>query len=295
MIGVHIKKRDCATYEDAIDLAAGKYSTNVFQIFLTNPRSNQVIKINYDRLATVVQQKNMHMYVHTSYTCRPWGKLPNISSSLISLRRDLLTCAQIGGSGVVLHLPTQVANLAESFARFSADDKILLEPVATKNADNYSVPEILVQLPYKICVDTAHLWSMGVNMRHRPTVIDWFSKMGDRIGLIHLNGSQELLRSGKDKHAVPFARNDHIWGKTKYAKSSCEYIVAYAQERNIDMIVENNDDTGAADISLLSFLSRSNIHRTADTDEPAILIAAASVSSLTSLSSSSFATTNDDE
>lgn len=255
MIGIHLKKRQHATYEDALTAMTGAYGAKAFQIFLTNPRSITAVKMNHARLTEAIAQQDLHMYVHASYICRPWGKLDSVAASLKSLRDDVAQCAQMGGRGVVVHLPAKVSNIADSLSRLAPTDNILLEPIATKAADNYSSPKILAQLPHKICVDTAHLWSMGVNMRRQKVVIDWFAEMGDRVGLIHLNGSFVLIGSGKDKHAVPFSKDDRIWGKTKYAGSSCEYIVNYARARNIDMIIENNIDTDAADASIAAFIA----------------------------------------
>lgn len=254
MIGVHVKKRQHATYEDAITAMMTTYGVKAFQLFLTNPRSTNAVKMNHTRLADVIRQNDLHMYVHASYICRPWGKLDTVAASLKVLRDDIALCAQMGGRGIVLHLPAKVSNIVDSLARFTSTDNILLEPIATKAADNYSNPKILIQLPYKICVDTAHMWSMGVNMRRLKIVIDWFAEMADRIGLIHINGSCVLLGSGKDKHAVAFSKDDHIWGKSKYTGSGCEYIINYAKARDIDLIIENNIETPAADADVAAFI-----------------------------------------
>jgi hypothetical protein len=258
MIGVHVKKGSFASYEDAILDACGKYNTQVVQLFVTNPRSNQAIKINHDRLAQLISGRDLHVYIHASYVCRVWGAYDTNGTSRESLHRDLRVCHQIGARGVILHLPAKVSKIPPVIQKLQPHEKLLFEPVATKIADNYGRPAILTQLPYKICVDTAHLWSMGVNVRHRPTMVAWLTDMQDRISLIHLNGSYELIGAGTDKHAVPFSKNDRIWGSLKYAGSSCAYIIAYARERGIDMIVENNEVGDDAEAALQLFLQHTH-------------------------------------
>ena len=242
MIGVHVHKGTHKTYDAAIIAASVKYNTNVVQIFVTNPRSYARIAMNLSNLALLVEDHNMRIYIHASYACQPWNVGLGRDRSLQALRKDIEACTEIDGRGVIMHLPARVGKLDETFARFPPNAPIALEMVSTLSPENYSNPAVLRPLPYKVCVDTAHLWSMGVKMRHRNTVQTWLDAMKDRIMLFHLNGSYELIGSGKDKHAVPFSKNDKIWGKVKYSGSSCELLVMYSHEYGIDMIVENNHD-----------------------------------------------------
>lgn len=242
MIGVHVHKGSHKTYDAAILAATETYNTNVVQIFVTNPRSYTQIGMKHDNIAALVGDKNLRVYIHASYVCRPWTAGLGRDRSLESLRHDVAVCEKLDARGVIVHLPVCVGKLDEVFAQFPQNAPIALEMVATRSPNNYSNPAVLRTLPYKICVDTAHLWSMNVNMRHRNTVQLWLDAMKGRIMLFHLNGSCVPLGSGKDKHAVPFSKNDNIWGRVKYSGSSCELLVLYAHEYGIDMVVENNAD-----------------------------------------------------
>ena len=102
-------------------------------------------------------------------------------------------------------------------------------------------------------IDTAHLWSCGVEVDDVKIMKKWFDALQypEKIGLFHLNGSSiDQFETGKDKHKVVFGEDDDIWNADANAddgfsmphikKSSIFHLFKFAKKNNIDLICEIN-------------------------------------------------------
>lgn len=98
------------------------------------------------------------------------------------------------------------------------------------------------------CLDTQHSFASGYDWRDFENTIQKIdSEIGtNKIKLIHANDSQSDLGSRKDRH-------EHI-GQGKIGLDAFKKIVAFAKEKNIDMILETEHDKVTEDIELLKGL-----------------------------------------
>jgi len=116
-------------------------------------------------------------------------------------------------------------------------------------ADTYETPAKINHLTQLIgadswwgwCVDTAHLWGAGVNIRAEADMEAWLAAIKPGvIKLFHLNGSYAEMGSGADKHAIALGEGDLIWHGIPYQESGVSAIVRYAKKHNIPIVCEIN-------------------------------------------------------
>ncbi len=96
-----------------------------------------------------------------------------------------------------------------------------------------------------LCIDTAHLWSGGIDLSSYDKAREWLSELEaisavippDRI-MFHLNDSAYDLGDGRDKHAP--LMNGKIWEDYKQApqKSGLKAFIDYIQKYNCPAIFE---------------------------------------------------------
>jgi deoxyribonuclease-4 len=143
--------------------------------------------------------------------------------SVNSLVMDLLNGSRIGSSGVIVHIGSHlgagfdsakdqlVASLSRILAE-TADCDLLLENDAGQNGKIGSVDELsylidkVADSRLKICLDTAHLFESGVDIRDPKNVNQFVSRLKelnilDKIACLHLNDSATDLDSHRDNHA----------------------------------------------------------------------------------------------
>lgn len=93
------------------------------------------------------------------------------------------------------------------------------------------------------CWDTCHLHSSGVvDMRNPDKVAEFFEEMKDigiksHQGLVHLNDSKTIFRSGQDRHAV--LGYGHIWNVEKPETMESLFLLRdICKENSYDIILE---------------------------------------------------------
>jgi hypothetical protein len=166
-------------------------------------------------------------------------------------------------SGFVIHLPlcpvNIIANIIQDISKKTKGKiKLLLEMPSRKCPScDFNTPRLLVNLlqsiklpPSKvgICIDTAHLWAMNIDISTYKNTKNWLDEFENLIsvkyiGLIHLNGSSVDINAGYDIHQIPFSSNDKIWYKISYADSGVRAFIEFAKKNNIFVILENNRGT----------------------------------------------------
>ena len=181
------------------------------------------------------------------------------SAKLDLFKAQLLSCKKANAWGMVVHVIKQYPDiLANSMSLLKplakkAGVKIILEMVALKaDADRtYETPEKIDNLTTLIgpneqwwgwCVDTAHLWGAGVDIKSYESMKTWLDAITykKKIVQFHLNGSSARCGSGKDKHEIAFGPDDLIWKGVKPENSGVRALVEYALEHNVTIICEIN-------------------------------------------------------
>ena len=103
-----------------------------------------------------------------------------------------------------------------------------------------------------LCIDTAHVYIAGAKIKTRIEASRYLKKIPiGWIRLFHLNGNMYEfgVRFG-DKHAIPFAEDDQIWGQKNmtYDDSGCKEFIEYAKSFNTPVIFEGKTEHSLSDI-----------------------------------------------
>jgi endonuclease IV len=189
------------------------------------------------------------LYAHSVYVAPPWGGDPDAARFI---RDELAVCARAGICGLVIHLPkAPIATVVKYAPRLINPDargvRIFFEtPAVTPAETYYESPEKLGALLaalrevdpadelFGVCVDTAHIWTSGIDIQRRDAAADWLARLAaqfeqlGRPGLLqqpgrpwrselsarvifHANDSARPRGVGPDTHAG-FAVG-RIWGE----------------------------------------------------------------------------------
>lgn len=257
------RKYSDLTYAILGDMKA--FDIECTQIFTHGPRTTSANNLDRVSIAKLASNK-FPIYCHTCYACLPWN---DEIYRLKLCESEMKAAAECKARGVVIHLPIDtVDNIYKhmvKITKIAEKYKVLaiIEPPARKTRPGKTfestdvinaLTEKLLDLPnWKWCLDTAHIWSTGGNIRNYEDAKNWLKalKYPKTIELFHLNGSHRVLASGNDKHAVPFLESgaagpDLLWGNFEDLNLSGGYVfIRYAKKYGINMILESNFGTDA--------------------------------------------------
>jgi len=191
------------------------------QIFLKNPRSWGKKKWKDEDIAAFRRlQSEMVVFGHLSY-------LPNLAKidederNLKGFVHEVELCGELGLDRLVVHLGSRtdreqgIAMIARgiNFVLERHDIRLLLENSSGQGASIGRNIEELAAVYEKIdrkektfiCVDTAHLFEAGHNIKTKKTWNTFIDELEERlgegkIGLFHLNDSKTLKGSRIDRH-----------------------------------------------------------------------------------------------
>jgi len=291
-LGVHIAKvshvlptpnKNRKTMLDAIKKDCTELKLNCCQIFVSGPRSSKMNPMSYNDIKKYCDDEKINIYAHSNYMSvgifnvnKDNKETPKSKNAIKTVLTQMEACDQLGSHGLVVHLskktPEEIIDslkvLYPLIKKFKTP--LLLEQPAKKPAylENkiltYETPEkinkltelIIKELPNLIwgwCLDTAHLYSAGIELDDFKITKKYFDdlKYPTYIKLFHLNGmSLEQFGTGKDVHRVVFGDDDDIWNPDchiddgcimkEIKKSSMWIIVQFAKKNNIDVIMEIN-------------------------------------------------------
>jgi endonuclease IV len=284
--GYHVTKEKHPSIYDAIRDAD---VNGAVQIFTHNPRGygQNIDKDDIKKLKKLNEITDMQIFVHLPYVMSPWNKKNSAVQSMLSMLR---VAKQINSPGAVVHLKTASPNEISEALRYAMSTvpkgnlgelaPLLLEmparkPVSGSIGDddngNYNRSDHMVYLMRKIkqvfltkgsgvtrahyrkigiCVDTAHVFSSGIDITTAAGARRWWNGFRNRdkkekIKLVHLNGIYRELGSGTDKHAVIFHKNDSIWGNIDYEQSGCKFLIEKFVKYRIPIVMEINTDFDA--------------------------------------------------
>lgn len=164
------------------------------------------------------------VFIHALYLVNLATQNPEmLEKSINSLVMDLQNGARIGSSGVIIHIGShlgsgfdsvkdQVAASLQRLVGLTENCDLILENAAGQNGKIGSLEELsflikAVDSPrIKVCLDTAHLFAGGVDLRNEESVENLISKLKDlglldKLVCLHLNDCASDLDSHRDIHA----------------------------------------------------------------------------------------------
>ncbi len=256
MLGIHVSKDSNASMKESIINTCKKFNINTCQIFVAGPRTRIIRKIE--------PVKNINIIVHSSYITSALFWRLNDKKDIQLFKEELQASAAIS-SNFIVHLPKattlKLPDLVKSVKKFLPlfeENKVnlCLEHIASGElniADSWnsfcdSFFKTIKSKYVKLVLDTAHLWSSGLNpttYKSTKKFLDNF-KYIDKVNMLHLNGSYRNINSHIDKHARPMSKNDLIWGpiisEKAYQESGIRAFIEYAKKYNWVIILELDYD-----------------------------------------------------
>ena len=228
-------------------------------IFVANPHS-RLMTLYMDEqqdLKEYSKKNSMRLVAHNTYAASPWSSKENA----YFVKQQTIICQNAGITGFVVHLPMDKPTDFIQTAKLLMDDyakdvRIYLETPAVipSNAD-YETPAKLASLleslkeidpkleRFGICIDTAHLWTSGVNLRTYAEGAEYIDQM-DRSGIdpklvmFHLNDSRREQGHGPDAHAA--LGQGRIWGDMAPEKTGAAAFLEYSRKHSLMCIAEVN-------------------------------------------------------
>jgi len=207
----------------------------VTSIFVGGPKNRKItLKVEERKeLADYVTHTSLRIIAHSSYSASPWRGSVGAAEYI---KEEQAVCQSAGITGLVVHLPklpiAEVMRYVGGIVNDDAPDvRIYFEtPAVNPRASYYETPQKLADLfdtlrveldpdlnKFGLCVDTAHLWTCGVDLQSYAVAEMWFANLEsmsniiphDRV-MIHLNDSIRELGTGPDTHTK--LMHGKIWG-----------------------------------------------------------------------------------
>ena len=253
---------------------AAEIGCEVFQIFSRPPQGGKAADIDEALIerfqASLKKYDQKEFYIHTPYIINLASQDGRIRGNSIRLiREDLERGGLLGAKYVMTHLGSakeldkETANkmAVENLKKvFDKDYKTQLLIEISAGAGNIigSTFEELAYFADKlkdhnvgICLDTAHMFASGYNLRDKEAVKATIDKFEKTVGLkylklFHLNDSKVDFGSRKDRH-------EHI-GDGKIGREGFGALIAENRLRDINMVCETESDKVAEDIRILKEL-----------------------------------------
>lgn len=241
---------------------------NITQIFLGSNRSAKLsskTKLTAKEITEICEwtkKNNHHIVIHCTYILNLCKK--NMDYAINNIIYDMETGAKIGVLGCVLHyghhteitrtegLNNMIANINKLFEKLDKKCKsylILETSASTKQQIGNTTEEM--QFIYdgidkknkkrvKFCVDTAHIFSSGYDIRTVEGINDYFNNFEKLIGVkniacFHINDSKAEYKTGKDQHAG--LGDGHIF---KNNIKVLEHLINFAKNNKIPIILETH-------------------------------------------------------
>jgi endonuclease IV len=205
----------------------------------------------------------LRLVAHGSYAAPPFGGDPDAAAQV---RRELAACQRAGAEGLVIHLPKapleDVLRFLPRLATVDAPDvRLFLEtPAVVPPHAHYATPGGIGALfagvrarldptdrLFGLCVDTAHVWTGGVDLSSREAAAAWLGELEALEGglpptMLHLNDSARPRGRGPDTHEA-LARGE-IWGgfAGRLGESGLAPFVDFARRRGAVAILERRGD-----------------------------------------------------
>lgn len=201
---------------------------NCMQIFAGSPRLWSRKPFPEDQVKGFLEETNKNdlspTVIHALYLVNLASTNKDIlEKSISSLITDMQNGARIHSLGVIVHIGShlgagfdtvkdQVVSVIKQILKSTENCDLILENDAGQNGKIGSIEEISFLIKtindprLKMCLDTAHLFESGVNLKD-VKFVETLSKqlhdldLTDKLVCIHLNDSATALDSHRDMHA----------------------------------------------------------------------------------------------
>ena len=275
IIGVH--QSIAKGFYNAVQDTVKFYNTNALQIFLKSPQMLTFCKITdeeAEKTKKFVLENNLFIVGHCSYLLN-FAKEQNFLNTddikkkgnwaINSLIDDLVSIHKIGGYGIVLHTGKYTDQTKEQGIKTIAKNiKQVIFDIEYKLKDHTKLPYIIIENTsgqgteigvtieelaeiyellernhrIKFCLDTAHAYASGYDIKTKEGFEDYIKKFDkligiENIGLFHFNDSKKELGSRVDRH-------DSI-GEGLIGEEGLKRIAEYAKSKTIPIILETPD------------------------------------------------------
>lgn len=246
-----------------------------FQFFTRSPRGGKPSRLDgevIEKFLSYCREFGFEdYYVHTPYFINLASvdkKVRNNSVKLI--REDLERASLLEVKSIMTHLGSSrgisrkeaLKNVADSVIKildgYDGSSVLLIENSAgqgdTVGHRLEELEEILGIIDNKeigVCIDTAHLFGAGYDVRDEKSLSDTIEQIDkcfglDKVRLLHGNDSKAELGERKDRH--------ELIGKGKIGVNGFKAIVNDLRLKHLDIIVENPPEEVEVDIKLLKEL-----------------------------------------
>ena len=227
LIGAHVS---VAGGVDKAAQRAKEQGCEVMQIFVQNPQKYQVPETTDEEVEKFQTSLKKHhiaeVYAHVPYLINlasPDNRIRYGSINLI--KKNLERASKLGCKYVMTHVGSYgegsdvdgqirvIKSLNKALEGYQGKSQLLLELSAGSGhiigSKFEEIHKILTGLkPHKIgvCLDTAHIFASGYDLRGRKNINRTLTKFDkiiglDKLKLIHINNSAVKFKSHKDRHA----------------------------------------------------------------------------------------------
>ena len=246
-----------------------------FQIFSRSPRGGKPPELRDELVESFLTECSKYniteYYIHTPYYINLCSEKKDLrNSSIAIIKEELKRGSTLGVKYAMTHLGSSkdtgrkqaVKLIIESLKKVMDNDdfstQLLLENTAGQGAtvgDSFEelayILEGVREFDIGICIDTAHLFASGYDIRTKDQFKKTLNEISNTIGLeniklFHGNDSKVGLGERKDRH-------EHI-GKGKIGTQGFKNIITNPTFEKINMIVETPLDKVGDDIKVLKKL-----------------------------------------
>jgi deoxyribonuclease-4 len=262
------------------------YGGNALQVFVSNPmsgRHKEKLLKKYKTLGpdikAYLRDNNMKLFVHSPYTLNFAKRVvtPADAYWIQSYYNEVLISDYMGAEGCVIHVGNHMEHSEKDALDYmyislkyivrrvmeeNLKVKVILETAAGQGTEllatkNNSFDQLVTfyarfsdreKKVLKLCIDTAHVFSAGYNIKKKLLLRALFEAFINDIVLIHLNDSKREYDSHVDRH-------ERI-GKGFIGKETLGDVVKLAKQHNIPVILETPSDGYKKEIPWIKYLTR---------------------------------------
>jgi apurinic endonuclease APN1 len=258
IIGTHVPFDKTLTRTINFAISMGMYS---FQFFLGSPQSfirTQLKETDIKDVLCIINKYPFYIFTHAPYVYN-LAKEENKDIQK-SLQNELDQVVSFCGNGVVLHPGSNMDKkggidmISNNISKINFKDRsrLIIENMSGQGNMIGSKLEELRDIREKVdkdkqkyiefCIDTAHIWGMGLyNLSKKDEIDKMFDDLEkilgiENIALFHVNDSKAKFGSKLDRHEL--LCNGEIWGNGK--GDSLRYLLNKINSYNIPIILETD-------------------------------------------------------
>ena len=262
----------------AMAMAAKEIGANTFQYFTRNPRgcvAKPIDRKDIDEFLKIYEKENFAPIVaHCPYTLNLCSAKENIRDFSKSVFKDDITRTNLipgsfynfhpgshTGQGMEIGIQ-QICDALNDIITSEQKTTILLETMAGKGSEiggkfdelRKIIDNINIDEKIGVCLDTCHVFDGGYDIvSNLEGVIEEFDKIIglNRLHVIHLNDSKNILGSKKDRH--------EMIGKGNIGVEAIEKIINHEKLKDLVFILETPQESlggYAKEIEMLKSLKK---------------------------------------